>query len=63
MRFEIESLRVQFPVPWGEGWLKASRLKSAVNTPQLAAGCFIGRCQKKIWANELPLFGDSGLSS
>jgi hypothetical protein len=33
--------RVQFPAPWSEGWLKASGLKSAVNTPLLAAGCFI----------------------
>jgi hypothetical protein len=33
---------VQFPAPWGEGWLKASGLGSVVNTPQLAAGCFNG---------------------
>ena len=26
------------PIPWGESWLKASGLKSAVNTPLLAAG-------------------------
>jgi len=32
------------PLPWGEGWLKASDLKSAVNTPLLAAGCFIRLC-------------------
>ena len=29
------------PPTWGEGWLKASSLKSVVNTPWLAAGCFI----------------------
>ena len=40
-KYGVESLWVQFPAPWGEGWLKASGLESAVNTPQLAAGCFI----------------------
>ena len=37
----VESLRDLFPAPRGEGWLKTSGLKSAVNTPLLAAGCFI----------------------
>jgi len=32
---------LNFPLPWGEGWLKASGLKSAVNTPLLAAAGFI----------------------
>jgi len=26
---------------WSESWLKNSRLKNTVNTPLLAAGCFI----------------------
>ncbi len=35
--------RVNSPPLGAKSWLKASGLKSAVNTSQLAAGCFISR--------------------
>jgi hypothetical protein len=38
---DLNFFRLNFTLPWGEGRLKASGLKSAVNTPLLAAGCFI----------------------
>jgi len=34
----LESLLIQLPAPWGESWLEASWLISAVNTPLLETG-------------------------
>ena len=53
------SLRVQFPAHWGVGCLRASRLKSAVNSPWHVAGCFI-KIQEWKWkipaASHQPVF-------
>ena len=39
--FKFNLFGLNSPPLGGESWLKTSRLKSAANTPLLAAGCFI----------------------